>query len=167
MHKTFKITLLCDACQKKVIEVAVTEEDADREIVMTALLKRAVADRAVKVQEDVDLLLLLNGLDAEETNVYLQKNTKGEAGCSTKDVTGHHAARCYLQVQKWQGVNLNPTDWGWKQSSQGLTPIPTTMDQAPPAHCLVLCQSCGGKLYINVPDVELQCWDDEDDPTTD
>ncbi|KAJ8936866.1 hypothetical protein NQ318_009529 [Aromia moschata] len=33
--------------------------------------------------------------------------------------------------------------------------------------CALLCQSCGGKLCINVPDVELTCSDDEDDTTTD
>lgn len=301
-NKRRLITLLCDAFEKEGVEVVVAEEDADREIVMTALSKRAVADRVVIVGEDVDLLVLLNGLGAEETNVYLQKNTKGEAGCChfsttsynhqdsqrspgmvlfthafsgcdttsalfgqgktkittllskseplaeqvevflrpdstpqavreagikcfvalyggdiardtldflryktfvtstsinlarlppTEDAAGYHAARCYLQVQKWRGVNLNPTDWGWKLSSQGLTPIPTTMDPAPPAllrkisckckkgcsgacscrkaglYCSVLCQSCGGKLCTNVPDVELQSSDDEDDPTTD
>ncbi|KAL1446643.1 hypothetical protein WDU94_013906 [Cyamophila willieti] len=109
----------------------------------------------------------------------------------TEDAAGHHAARCYFQVQKWRGVNLNPTDWGWKLSSQGLIPITTTMDAAPPTllrkisckckkgcsggcsgrkaglHCSVLCQSCGGQTCNNIPDVEIRCSDDEDDPTTD
>lgn len=237
------VTLLCDAFQKEGVEVAVAEDDADREIVMKALSKRAEAERIVIVGEDINLLVLLNGLGAEARNVYLQKSTMGKAGCChysttsynhqdsqrspgtvlfthaftgcdttsapfgqgktkittflskselaeqvevflrpdstpqavreagikcfvalyggdiardtldflryktfvtssdinlarlppTEDATGHHAARCYLQMQKWRGVNLNPTDWGWKLSSQGLTPIPTIMDPAPPA----------------------------------
>lgn len=298
-NKRRLITLLCDAFQKEGVEVAVAEEDADREIVMTALSKAAVSDRVVIVGEDVDLLVLLNGLGAEKKNVYLQKSSKGETGfchysttsynhktspgtilfthaftgCDTtsalfgqgktkittllskneslteqvevflrpnstpevvkesgikffvalyggditkdtldyfryksfitstsinlarlpptQDAAGHHAARCYLQVQKWRGVNLNPTDWGWKLSSQGLIPITTTMDPAPPAllrkisckckkgcsggcscrkaglHCSVLCQSCGGQTCNNIPDVEIRCSDDEEDPTTD
>ncbi|CAH1107907.1 unnamed protein product [Psylliodes chrysocephalus] len=65
-NKRCLITLLCDAFQKKEVKVTVSEEVADREIVMMALSKRAVEDMVVIVGEDVDLLALLNGLGAEE-----------------------------------------------------------------------------------------------------
>ncbi|KAJ8946770.1 hypothetical protein NQ318_018979 [Aromia moschata] len=77
-----------DGFQKE--EVAVAEEDADREIVTTALSKRAVADPVVIMGEDVDLFVLLNGLGAEETNVYLQKSTKGEAGYCHYSTTSYN-----------------------------------------------------------------------------
>lgn len=56
-----------------------------REIVMTAISKRAVADGVVILGEDVDLLALLNSL-----GVYLQKSTKVEAGCSHYSTTSYN-----------------------------------------------------------------------------
>lgn len=68
-NKRCLIAFLFDAFRTERVEVTVAEEDTDNEIVMTALSKRAVADRVVIVGEDVDLLVFLNGLCTEETNV--------------------------------------------------------------------------------------------------
>ena len=42
-----------------------------------------------------------------------------------------HSFRAYHQIQKWMGIELNATDWGWKLTSNGLAPIPTNKEPAP------------------------------------
>ena len=102
----------------------------------------------------------------------------------TEDAARHHAYRTYHQVQKWLGVNKNPTDWGWKLDDQGLTPITITMDPAPQLmisckcrkccsggcscrkaglKCSALCRFCVGKLCRNVISLQVEDSDDEED----
>ena len=42
-----------------------------------------------------------------------------------------HSLHTYLQVQKWLGIDLPPTEWGWKMTGNGLAPITTDKDPAP------------------------------------
>lgn len=113
--------------------MAVAEEDADREIVMTALSKRAVANRVVIVGEDVDLLVLLNGLGAEETNVYLQKSTKGEAGCCHYSTTSYNhqdsqrSPETVLFTHTFTGCDTTSAPFG-----QGKTKITTLLSKSEP-----------------------------------
>lgn len=42
-----------------------------------------------------------------------------------------HYLRAYLQVQKWLGANLSPTDWGWQCTQNGLEPVMTNEPPIP------------------------------------
>lgn len=99
-----------------------------------------------------------------------------------------HSLRTYLQVQKWLGIDLPPTDWGWKKTENGLAPIATNKDPAPPdllniisckclkgcmtatcscrksgLKCSEICASCKG-LSCSNSDVSID-EEDCDDPT--
>uniref|UniRef100_A0A8D9EL43 Uncharacterized protein n=1 Tax=Cacopsylla melanoneura TaxID=428564 RepID=A0A8D9EL43_9HEMI len=49
----------------------------------------------------------------------------------TEEADAQHSDRTFHQVQKWLGVNLEPTNWGWKSSHQGLIPVMSTKEPAP------------------------------------
>lgn len=63
----------------------------------------------------------------------LSKSTFTLASLPPTDAAARfHSLRTYLQVQKWLGIDLSPTDWGWKMTGSGLAPITTNKDPAPP-----------------------------------
>ena len=42
-----------------------------------------------------------------------------------------HSLRVFHQVQQWRGIQLPPTDWGWKLDGEHLLPITTLKAVAP------------------------------------
>ena len=50
----------------------------------------------------------------------------------TDAIAQFHCLHTYLQVKKWLGIDLPPTEWGWKMTENGLVPITTNEDPAPP-----------------------------------
>ena len=42
-----------------------------------------------------------------------------------------HPLRVYLQIQKWMGHILTPTEWGWQDHNQTIVPIATNQPAAP------------------------------------
>ena len=48
----------------------------------------------------------------------------------TETAAKFHSFRTFHQVQKWLGNELQPTEWGWKRTINGLTPITTDKDPA-------------------------------------
>lgn len=104
----------------------------------------------------------------------------------TTAASSFHAFRTYHQVQKWLGVEKDPTDWGWKTSPCGLIPIATDKEPAPSQllkiiackckkgckgactclkaglKCSSLCLNCSGKTCDNVSLIDED--EDEDDP---
>lgn len=99
------------------------------------------------------------------------------------DAADSHSKRVYFQIQAWMGNYLEPTTWGWKQTSQGLEPIRTTLDPAPEELmklvtcsckmnscgaacgcrkagllCTIACKNCSGENCSNV-----QLFDEDDD----
>lgn len=66
-HKRHLIALLCDAFEKQGITAKAVKGDVDRDIIDTPLLKSPIFHRVIVVREDVDLLVLLNGLDSAAT----------------------------------------------------------------------------------------------------
>lgn len=63
-------------------EVHQAQEDADAEIVRTALSKSSTLDQVFIVGEDIDLLVLLNGSSSGQVNVYFQKGGKSGSECT-------------------------------------------------------------------------------------
>ena len=47
----------------------------------------------------------------------------------TTATSSYHSFRTYLQVKAWMGRDLNPTDWGWKESKQLLLLVETAPDK--------------------------------------
>uniref|UniRef100_A0A8D8RS01 Uncharacterized protein n=1 Tax=Cacopsylla melanoneura TaxID=428564 RepID=A0A8D8RS01_9HEMI len=60
----------------------------------------------------------------------------------TEEAAAQHSYRTFHQVQKWLGVNLEPTNWGWKSSHQGLIPVMSTKEPAPLTLLKFLSCSC-------------------------
>ena len=58
------------------------------------------------------------------------------------DATAQFHFLCtYLQDKKWLGIDLPPTEWGWKMTENGLAPITTNEDPVPPDLLkLILCK---------------------------
>jgi len=91
----------------------------------------------------------------------------------TREAARQHSLRVYHQIQAWSGNHLIPLEWGWKQTVNGLLPIPTTIAAAPQEllktisckclkgctgncgckkiglHCSILCSGCQGTNYFN------------------
>ena len=42
-----------------------------------------------------------------------------------------HSFRVYFQVQQWLGLDLPPTEWGWKSTNGQLFPVLTRQSPAP------------------------------------
>ena len=97
----------------------------------------------------------------------------------TKSAAHQHSLRTYHQVQKWLGWEKDPLEWGWKPSPDGIIPITTTMEPAPPnvinmvsckcakgctsgrcscrkigLKCSIACHICKGQSCENVPTQE-------------
>ena len=49
----------------------------------------------------------------------------------TSAAAQQHAFRVNLQVKQWMGMQLNPTDWGWRVSGNQLVPIHSELPPAP------------------------------------
>src|SRR5437867_2741434 len=49
----------------------------------------------------------------------------------TSAAARQHSFRVYPQVQQWCGVELNPTEWGWRMEQGRLRPVPTLLEAAP------------------------------------
>ena len=49
----------------------------------------------------------------------------------TPDAVRQHAFRVYYQIQYWRNNHLNPIDWGWKRTNNGLLPVTTTRAAVP------------------------------------
>lgn len=66
---------------------------------------------------------------ATETSAVLSKRLP-----PTESATSYHSMRTYYQIQTWMGQNkdLNPLDYGWKQTINRFTPIATDLPIAPP-----------------------------------
>lgn len=122
-------------------------------------------------------------------------NTKRSIACNlcslppTSDSLYHHSLRVYFQVQTWLGRGdlLNPVDYGWKKSENGLMPI-TTKEKLIPDNlisilkcscrkgcksnkcscrsndkkCSALCQYCKGMNCSNAPS-EIILEEEEDE----
>ncbi len=108
----------------------------------------------------------------------------------TTDAAALHSHRTYHQVQVWRGNNMAPDGWGWRVSSAGRLPIRMTQPAAPERllkiircncsgkcdkktctcrknglQCTPACGQCKGITCINVPQVESQDDDDDQDQT--
>lgn len=103
----------------------------------------------------------------------------------TTEASAFHAFRTYHQVQKWLGVEKDPTEWGWEISTRGLIPITTNKEPAPAQllkmiackckkgcrgacsclkaglKCSALCLNCGGKSCNNIASIGDDSEEDE------
>lgn len=68
----------------------------------------------------------------------------------TNDAAILHSYRAYHQVHVWQGHDLNPEDWGWTKSSDGLHPIRMTQSAAPEKLFTIIRCNCSGKCNKKV-----------------
>lgn len=77
-NKLRLIQLLKRKMEKHGIQVIQSEEDADRLIVTTALVKASDYDLVIIAGEDIDLLVIFTGLVGPSRNVYFQKCGRGK-----------------------------------------------------------------------------------------
>lgn len=80
-NKRRLITIMRTEFERQGIEFHQSQEDADADIVRTALSKSPSFHQVFIIGEDVDLLVLLNGLSSGETNVYFQKGSRDGSAC--------------------------------------------------------------------------------------
>lgn len=105
----------------------------------------------------------------------------------TEEAAAQHAYRTYHQVQKWLGVDKDPTKWGWTSNQQELFPVACVKDPAPQTllqfisckcrkgctgrgctcqkaglKCSVICYFCRGKSCQNITTIEIDDSDNEE-----
>ena len=142
------------------------------------------------------LNILCSGEDYENlTEARYNKLQKMIASCDaldpkrlppTESAAENHGLRVHLQVAQWASLDefcLNPTEWGWKQSKNGLVPILTDLPVAPTdilkfiicnckakknqcgsnhcscvkhgLKCVEACGHCGGQQCKNTPNIDM------------
>lgn len=92
-----------------------------------------------------------SSLDMARYRTYLKTVSKQRINANfnlaalppTSAAAKQHSLRVFHQVQQWRGVDLPPTEWGWKVENGGLRPV-TTLKEAAPTHILHLI-SCNCK----------------------
>ena len=66
-----------------------------------------------------------------------------ESLAPSDDAANFHILRVYLQVQLWMGnTDINPENWGWEKTENGLIPIQTRRPIAPPELLQVVSCKC-------------------------
>lgn len=97
----------------------------------------------------------------------------------TQAAARQHSLRTYHQVQMWLGRDNDPLKWGWKTTKDGLLPVTTSKEPAPPEvlknvsckcekgcrggcscrkagmKCSYICFECKGQSCTNTPDDEI------------
>lgn len=95
-YKRRLITMMCTEFERQGIEVHQSPEYADAEIVRTALSKSSSYDHVFIMGEDVDLLVLLNGLSCGQTNVYFQKGGRDGSECAQYEANSFLSGKMQL-----------------------------------------------------------------------
>lgn len=105
----------------------------------------------------------------------------------TDESAEQHFYRTYYQVQLWMGNDLDPLQWGWKNTVNGLFPVETTKEPLPENFlkivacqckkacgpkcsckkvgllCSQVCAHCEGKNCSNVEEPRVLLFDDDNE----
>ncbi|CAG9772311.1 unnamed protein product [Ceutorhynchus assimilis] len=154
-NKKRMISMLIKKFSEENISVEQAAEDADITIVRRAMENATHSECVVVVGEDIDLLATLP---------------------ATEEAARLHSMRAFLQVNLWNGHDMDPVQWGWKITKHGLLPVPSTAEQAPQEllnntackcskgcrnacgcrkqgmKCSPICYNCRGASCSNTPD---------------
>lgn len=102
---------------------------------MLALYKAPKKEKSLNHQR----FLTFNNLVGQSSNaVILSRLPPTSAACR------QHSYRVFHQTQLWRGVNLDPTEWGWKKIKNILSPVYTT--EAPAPSSILKLISCNCKM---------------------
>ncbi|CAG9769699.1 unnamed protein product [Ceutorhynchus assimilis] len=180
--------------------VVVVGEDIDLLVIITALApnsdslflmkpgkgNNATADEIGAAGEQVIAALyagsLLRSSSLNEirfklfTKSLVQNNFNLATLPATEEAARLHSMRAFLQVNLWNGHDMDPVQWGWKITKHGLLPVPSTAEQAPQEllnntackcskgcrnacgcrkqgmKCSPICYNCRGASCSNTPD---------------
>lgn len=83
-----------------------------------------------KAGEGLDSLRYKLFCEKVATNTcHVQPRTLPPTSASAK----YHSLRVYYQVHQWKGTvdELDPAEWGWKASAEGLIPVQSDLPAAP------------------------------------
>ncbi|CAG9761611.1 unnamed protein product [Ceutorhynchus assimilis] len=110
------------------------------------------------------------------TKSLVQNNFNLATLPATEEAARLHSMRAFLQVNLWNGHDMDPVQWGWKITKHGLLPVPSTAEQAPQEllnntackcskgcrnacgcrkqgmKCSPICYNCRGASCSNTPD---------------
>ncbi|CAG9770015.1 unnamed protein product [Ceutorhynchus assimilis] len=192
-NKKRMISMLIKKFSEENISVEQAAEDADITIVRRAMENATHSECVVVVGEDIDLLgeqviaalyagSLLRSSSLNEirfklfTKSLVQNNFNLATLPATEEAARLHSMRAFLQVNLWNGHDMDPVQWGWKITKHGLLPVPSTAEQAPQEllnntackcskgcrnacgcrkqgmKCSPICYNCRGASCSNTPD---------------
>lgn len=86
-------------------------------------------------------------LNEERYNTYIKRTAVSEKKVESKnfkpttDSAGLHCLRVYLQVQSWDGIELDPLQWGFAKRGRFLLPV--KMRKPPAQESLLKVVRCG------------------------
>ncbi len=81
-----------------------------------------------KQNERIDVLRYKHFCEKVATSVsHVHPQTLPPSSAAAK----YHSFRVYLQVQQWNGFDLDPLEWGWEKRDGGLMPVHTDLPPAP------------------------------------
>ena len=91
-----------------------------------------------------------------------KSHVKPQALPPTSAAAKYHSLRVYLQIQEWKGSagDLHPTDWGWQECDEGLTPLQTSLPPAPEHLLRVIrcnCQTDCSTLRCSCKKHNIEC----------
>lgn len=119
------------------------------------------------------MILLFKGKAGQKLNVVRYEKYKEKIATETSNVlakrlpptesaTAYHSLRAYFQIQTWmqQNKELDPLDYGWKETNNRFTPILTNLPPAPSKLLSAIRCGCKGSCdtrRCSCKDVELPC----------
>ncbi|CAG9764574.1 unnamed protein product [Ceutorhynchus assimilis] len=196
-NKKRMISMLIKKFSEENISVEQAAEDADITIVRRAMENATHSECVVVIGEDIDLLIgaageqviaalyagsLFRSSSLNEirfklfTKSLVQNNFNLATLPATEEAARLHSMRAFLQVNLWNGHDMDPVQWGWKITKHGLLPVPSTAEQAPQEllnntackcskgcrnacgcrkqgmKCSPICYNCRGASCSNTPD---------------
>lgn len=106
------------------------------------------------------IVALLYGAKPNDTSLFKcryisfvkqSKNTRFQLSLlpPTAESAKLHGKRVYLQMQQWRGRNLNPLEWGWMPTKNGLLPIRTVQKPAPDNLLQLISCKCTKNCEVN------------------
>ena len=79
----------------------------------------------------------------------------------TSAAAKYHSLRVYLQIQQWNGHELQPEEWGWSVGEGGLMPMHTDLPPAPDELLQIIrcnCQTDCGSMRCTCKKHNVKCY---------
>lgn len=126
---------------------------------MSVFLNEKSTPQKIEKATEKFLVLLYGGKETDSLADCRYKNfVKGCTKTSfhlsalppTSDAAFNHGKRTFYQILLWKGIFLDPLEWGWKRTKNGLMPVTTEKELAPKILLDTVSCKCKKGYYFSI-----------------